>query len=159
MGLLDGDVENPQSKLMRYMMSGMVFALLLSLGVWYVFRYHTEKRTIGSFFEAVVAGDMQRAYEIWKPASSYTFENFVADWDEKGFYGPVKSYNIELAQMPENASGVIVVVAVSPFESFPTTREMEKHPRIKEVYLWVERSDQSISYAPSPPRRRTFFGR
>ncbi|HEX9760865.1 MAG TPA: hypothetical protein VGA40_08085, partial [Candidatus Acidoferrales bacterium] len=69
MGLLDGDVENPQSKLMRYMMSGMVFALLLSAGVWYVFRYHTEKKTIESFFEAVVAGDMQRAYEIWKPAS------------------------------------------------------------------------------------------
>jgi hypothetical protein len=156
-GLLDGDTEEPKSKLRRYILSGMVFALLMCVGVWWMFRFHTEKKTVESFLEAVVAGDTQLAYRIWKPQPSYTYQDFLADWGPQGTYGPVRSYRLETAQQPSGASGVIVVVELSPFEKFPENSEQEKLPKLKEVRLWVERGDQSLSFAPSLLERRTIF--
>jgi len=147
-GLLDGDSEEPKSKLRRYIVSGMAFALLVYLAAWWVLRFHTEKNTVDSFFDALVAGDTQLAYQIWKPQPSYKYENFLGDWGPQGVYGPVKSFRIETAQKPPNASGVVVVVELSPFEKFPEDSEQEKLPRLKEVRLWVERRDQSLSFAP-----------
>ena len=148
MGLLDGDAEEPQSKLRRYIVSGMVFALLVWLAVWWVLRFHTEKKTVDSFFEALVAGDTQLAYRIWKPGPSYRYEDFLADWGPQGLYGPVVTFRIETAHRPKNASGVVVMVAVSPLKPFPSQREPEKFIRVREVRLWVERRDQSLSFAP-----------
>jgi len=148
MGLLDGGAEEPNSKLRRYIVSGMVFALLVWLGAWWALRFHTEKETVESFLNALVAGDTQRAYQIWRPQPSYSYQDFLADWGPQGINGPVKSYRIETAQQPARASGVIVVVELSPFEKFPDNRDTQKLTRLKEVRLWVERRDQSISYAP-----------
>ncbi len=148
MGLLDGGSEEPRSKLRRYILTGAVFALLAGLGLWYVFRFHTEKKTVEQFLEALVAGDVQTAYRIWKPLPSYSFQDFLADWGPSGFYGPVKSYRIETARELKDASGVIFVVSVSPYASFPEDTDAEKRRSTKEVRIWVERKDQSLGFPP-----------
>lgn len=148
MGLLDGDAEEPSSKLRRYIVSGMAFALLVWLGAWWGLRFHAEKQTVESFLNALVAGDTQRAYQIWRPQPSYSYRDFLADWGPQGINGPVKNYRIETVQQPERGSGVIVVVELSPFEKFPDNSDTQKVNSLKEVRLWVERRDQSISYAP-----------
>jgi len=147
-GLLDGSSEEPRSKLRRYVLTGLVFAFLVALGLRYVFRFYKEKKTVDQFFQAVVAGDMQKAYQIWKPQSSYTLQDFLEDWGPLGYYGPVKSYRIETAQKPKNASGVIVVVEVSPYAPFPDNQNAEKQRLTKEVRIWLERKDQSLSFPP-----------
>lgn len=148
MGLLDGDAEEPKSKLRRYVVSGMVFALLVWLGVWWVFRFHAEKQTVEKFFEALSAGNTQEAYQIWKAQPTYTYEYFVQDWGPQGLYGPVASYRIENAEQPEKASGVVVVVSISPVKPFPSEKDGANFAKVKEVRLWVERKDQSLSFAP-----------
>jgi hypothetical protein len=154
--LLDGDAEEPHMKLNRYLITGIVLALLIAIAVWYQFRFYSEKKAVDRFFTVLVTGDTKAAYEIWVPPAaregqsltSYTYQDFLADWGPAGFYGPVKSYEIVVAENPKDGSGVIIVVSVSPFDQFPEQKDTEKQRRTKEVRLWVERRDNSISFAP-----------
>lgn len=148
MGLLDSTGEEPKSKLRRWIVTGAIFALLMALGIWWIFRFHSEKKAVEQFLHAVIAEDMQKAYQIWKPAASYTMKDFVEDWGPSGYYGPVKSYQIETAQQNSGASGVTIVVELSPFETFPDKNDKVKNYRNKEVRLWVESKDLSIGFAP-----------
>lgn len=147
MGLLDSDSEEPRSKLRRYVITGLVLVLLLALGVWYLVRFYPEKKAVGRFLDALVAGETERAYKIWNPQASYSYQDFLDDWGPQGYYGPVKSYRIETAQSPRDASGVIVVVELSPFQPFPGGNDPASR-RTREVRLWVERKDKSLGFPP-----------
>ncbi len=149
MSLLDSTSEEPRSKLRRYVVSALALVLLVTLAGWYLFRFHSEKNTVEHFFDALVAGDTERAYQIWKPQASYTYKDFLDDWGSSGYYGPVKSYRIETAQAaPREGSGVIVVVELSPYQPFPTDNDPVKNRRTKEVRIWVERRDKSLGFPP-----------
>jgi hypothetical protein len=149
LALFDKTSEPPDSKRLRYAVSGVALVILVALGAWFFFlRFLTEKHTIQDFMDAVVAQNYQRAFEIWKSHGSYTYKDFLADWALDGYYGPIKSYRIESASLPPNGgSGVVVVVEVNPFSPFPDSQD-PKSGRNKEIRLWVERSDQSISFPP-----------
>jgi len=148
-GLLDTASEEPRSKLRRYAVSGVVLALLLGLSAWYLFRFYPEKRTVEHFLDALVAGDAQRAYQLWKPSTSYSYKDFLDDWGPTGYYGPVKSYHLEAAMNPRGGgSGVIVAVELSPYQPFPADNDAAKNRRTKEVRIWVERGDKSLSFPP-----------
>ena len=149
MGLLDGDAEEPSHKLRRYIITGIVFVALLGGSVAYALRFHTEKKTVETFMDVLASGDLQQAYRVWKPNPGYSYEDFLADWGPTSEYGPVKSYRIEAAQLPKAASGVVVVVELSRHSPFPSDKDIEKSRTNKEVYLWVERSDQKLSFAPT----------
>ena len=149
MALFDKTSEEPDSKRLRYAVSGVALVILVAFGIWFFFlRFLNEKHTIEHFMDAVVAQNYQNAYEIWKSHGSYTYKDFLADWALDGYYGPIKSYRIESASLPPNGgSGVIVVVEVNPSAPFPENND-PKSGRNKEIRLWVERSDQSISFPP-----------
>jgi hypothetical protein len=148
MGLFDGKAEQPVDKRLRYAITGIVFALLLALGVSYLYRNHAEKRTIRQFLDTLVAGDQQQAYRIWKPNSAYSFDDFQKDWGPKGEFGPVRSYRLERAHKPNGGSGVIMVIEVCKFQPFPADSKGRESQQVKEVRLWVESSDKAISFAP-----------
>ena len=148
MGLLDASDEEPKSKLRRWIVTGVVFALLMAFGVWWMLRFHVEKQIVEQFLQAVIADDLQKAYQIWKPSGSYRYKDFVEDWSASGYYGPIKSYRIETAQKDSSASGVTVVVELSPFAPFPDKDDKVKNYRTIEVRLWVEGRDMSIGFAP-----------
>jgi len=147
-GLLDASDEEPKSKLRRWMVTGIVFALLMSFGIWWLLRFQAEKNTVEQFLQAVIADDLEKAYQIWKPSGSYSYKDFVDDWSTSGYYGPIKSYQIETAQQGKGASGVTVVVELSPFDSFPDKDDKVMNYRTKEVRLWVESRDMSMGFAP-----------
>ncbi len=148
--LLDERGEEPKSKRLRYAVSVVALVLLLGFWGWRSLRFASEEHTIDHFMNAVTAGNFQLAYQIWKPrqGTSYSFQDFLADWGDKGYYGPLKSYRREAASEPRNGgSGVIITVEISPFTPFPPTSD-PRSARNREVKLWVERSDQSISFPP-----------
>lgn len=150
MGLLDAS-EEPKSKMRRYAVTAVAFVILVSFGAWYswyLFFFMPERHTVEHFMNAVVGGDLPMAYQIWKPhGTSYSFQDFTSDWGPMGYYSPLKSYRIENANQPDNGSGVIVVVEISPFQPFPPTNDPQSG-RNREVSIWVERSDQSLSFPP-----------
>lgn len=127
-------------------------AIILILTVWFSFRFYPEKKATERFFNAVVAGDMNTAYQLWKPApgSSYKLQDFVADWGPTGYYGPVKSYSILKAKAPtDSATSVEIRVAISPFSPMPiANNEPEKSQKTKVVPLWVDTKDKSFSFPP-----------
>jgi hypothetical protein len=141
----------PEPRYRKYVKYGtliLVVVLVLSGTLWYLFRFHSEKTTADVFMEQVVAGQFQNAYQMWHAGASYAYSDFLQDWGPKGYYGPVRSYKIVTAHEPKDASGVIVVVDVSPFTPFPSDNDFEKARKTQEVRLWVQFTDHTISYAP-----------
>jgi hypothetical protein len=147
MTLFEAPAENPhKSRAMAFTFAAV--AILSAAGFWYTFRYYPEKRVAEHFFDALVAGDMARAYQLWQPGPSYKMPDFLADWGPNGYYGPVKSYYIVRESSPSGASGVVVEVAVSPFAPLPDAQDAEKSRRTKFVSVWVEAKDKSFSFPP-----------
>jgi hypothetical protein len=151
MSLLEPPADvHKTSRVMAFVIS--VAILVGAYLVWYTLRFYTEKKAAEQFFNAVVAGDMNTAYQLWKPGpgSSYKLQDFVADWGPTGYYGPVKSYSILKAKSPNgSATSVEVRVAISPFSPMPiANNEPEKSQKTKVVNVWVDTKDKSFSFPP-----------
>jgi len=149
MGLLDAGAEEPKSKALRYIISAAALVLLLGASLTYFLRYTTEKHTVERFMQAVATGDTQQAYQIWRPHPSFSYQDFLSFWGPSGYYSPIKSYRIESAEVPpKGGSGVVIVVEISAYDPFPKSEETVKSAQNREVELWIERSDQSMSFPP-----------
>ena len=148
-GILDSGPEEPKSKALRYGISGIALVLLIAGGLAYVLRNAREKRTVEHFMEAVVAGEMQKACEIWHPHPGFSCQDFVSFWGPNGYYSPMKSFRIESAEVPpKGGSGVVITVEISAYDPFPKPEETIKFAQNREVQIWVERTDQSLSFPP-----------
>jgi hypothetical protein len=149
MTLFDPPSAKPhKSRAMAFTVAAVTVVAILVL--WFVFRYYPEKRAAEHFFDALVAGNTERAYQIWKPSPSYSMKDFLADWGPEGYYGPVRSYEILRACAPRGANTVDVSVAVSPFSPMPDASDPEKSRKTKIVSVWVVISDKSLSFPPAP---------
>jgi hypothetical protein len=148
-GILDAGPEEPKSKALRYGISGVALVLFLSGAAWYFLRYASEKRTVGRFMDAIVAGDMQKACDIWHTHPGFSCQDFVSFWGPNGYYSPIKSFRMESAEVPpKGGSGVVVTVEISAYAPFPKPEDSVKFAQNREVQIWVERSDQSLSFPP-----------
>jgi hypothetical protein len=145
--LLEPAIEKPQKS--RVMVFTVVaLALTLAVVLWFTFRYYPEKKAAAHFFDALVAGDTNKAYELWKPSETYRLSDFTADWGPSGYYGPVKSYKIMGAKAPRKSDSIEVDIAISPFSPMPEASDGEKSQKTRVVRLWILPSDKSISFPP-----------
>lgn len=141
----------PESRRGRYIKYGLIIVAAvtaLSIGLWLVFRFHSEEAAVSKFMSEVVSGQYHKAYDMWSKTATYSYQDFLQDWGPKGYYGPVRSFQINGTKELQGASGVIIFVDVSPFRSFPSGNDFEKASKTKEVRLWVQFSNHSIAYAP-----------
>src|SRR3979490_3452299 len=67
MGILDAGAEEPNSKALRYVISGVAFAAMLAGALWYFLRFTPEKHTVERFMNAVVAGDRHQGEQNCDP--------------------------------------------------------------------------------------------
>lgn len=147
MSLLNPAVEKPhKSRAMAFTIVTLAVALLVIC--YFAFRYYPEKRAVEHFFDALVAGNTETAYQIWKPGTSYGLKDFLADWGPEGYYGPVKSYKIMKASAPVKANAVAVRVALSPFSPMPDASDAEKSRKTRVLSIWVLTKDKSFSFPP-----------
>ena len=148
MALFEAVEEHPNAKSRRRMILAIVLVVFVAAGLWWVLRYHKERVTILHFMTAVIAGNMQQAYQVWKPSPSYTFKDFQDDWGANGYYGPVRSFRIKDTDRPKASTAVAIKLELSPYQPFPADNDMAKQNKTKEVVLWVELKDESISFPP-----------
>jgi len=147
MSLLDPPVEKPKkSRVLAFTI--VVVVLVAATSLWFTFRYYGEEKVAARFFDALVAGDTAKAYELWKPSASYKMNDFLADWGTDGYYGPVRSYKIMSAKAPEKSNSVSVNVALSPYAPMPDATDAVKSSKTRVVTLWVMPSDKSITFPP-----------
>jgi len=126
-----------------------MFAALVIVAIvvlWLTFRYYPEKKAAEHFFDALVAGDTAKAYQLWKPGSSYAMKDFLADWGPQGYYGPVKSYKIIHAKAPKDSNTVAISTEISPYSPMPDASDAEKSRKTKVVEIWVLAADKSLSF-------------
>jgi hypothetical protein len=147
MSLLDPPAAKPEkSRAMAFTIAALTLVTIVVL--WFTFRYYPEKKVAERFFNALVAGDMAQAYQLWKPGSSYTMNDFLADWGDQGYYGPVKSYGIERARGPRGSTSVAITVKVSPYSPMPDPSDAEKSRKTRVVEVWILPRDKSFSFPP-----------
>ncbi|HXY01378.1 MAG TPA: hypothetical protein VEI54_10695 [Candidatus Limnocylindrales bacterium] len=139
-------VKTDKSRVWSFVLVAVAAALVVAL--WFTFRYYPEKKLTAQFFDALVAGDTDKAYALWKPTTSYRKDDFLADWGPDGYYGPVKSYKIMGAKAPRKSDSIAVNVAVSPFVPMPDASDGEKSRKTKVVTLWISPEDKSFSFPP-----------
>lgn len=128
--------------------TGVALVVALGVALWFMLRNYPEKKVAGQFFDALVAGDTDKAYALWKPTPSYRKNDFLADWGPGGYYGPVKSYKIMDATEPKKSDSVAVNVAISPYAPMPEASDAEKSRKTRVVTLWITPSDKSFSFPP-----------
>ena len=148
MSLLEppADVQKKSRAMIFTMTAAFIIAII---AVWFWLRFYPEKKAAEQFFNAVVAGDMNTAYQLWKPGPSYKMQDFVADWGPAGYYGPVKSYEIMKAKSPTGSTtSVEIRVAISPFSPMPNANDPEKSQKTKVVNVWIDSKDKSFSFPP-----------
>lgn len=147
MSLLDAN-QPESSKKPYYIILGVLVVFLIALFVWWSVRFDSEEKDAKTFFSAVAAGNLQQAYTLWKPAESYTFKDFQDAWGPSGYYGPVKSFEVESASAPRKSdSSVAVTVLVSPYQPFPKDGTAEAN-KTKTIVVWINRTSHSFSFPP-----------
>ena len=137
--------EHNKSRVMAF--TAVAVVAVLAVVLWFVFRYYPEKKVTEQFFDALVAGNTDQAYQLWKPTPSYRKDDFLADWGPTGYYGPVKSYKILRAKAPKDSTSVAVSIAISRFAPMPTEADANS-AKTKTVTLWITPSDKSFSFPP-----------
>ena len=148
MALLEPPPES-SNKTRVWIFVGGAIVVVAVIVLYFTFRFYPEQRASQHFFDALVAGDFNMAYKLWKPSPSYQIRDFMADWGPYGYYGPVKSYKIVRVHSPEGPSdSVAVEVAVSPFAPMPDQQDTEKSRRTRIVTVWVNSKDKSLSFPP-----------
>jgi hypothetical protein len=148
MALLEPPVEtSSKTRHLKFVAGALV--LLAAVVLYLTFRFYPEQRAVQRFFDALVAGDVKTAYQLWKPSSSYRMQDFLTDWGPYGYYGPVKSYKIIKISAPKDSSNSVAVeVAVSPFSPMPDASDAEKSRRTRVVTVWMNTEDKSFSFPP-----------
>lgn len=147
MSLLDANQPEP-SKTPRYIILGVMIVFLAVFLSWRAVRYDAEEKVATDFFSSLAAGDLQKAYTLWKPTADYSFKDFQDDWGPSGFYGPIKSFKIESAAAPRKSdTSVAVRVLVSPYTPFPKYDDT-RETKTKSIVIWVNRANHSLSLPP-----------
>jgi len=109
---------------------------ILGTSGYLYFRTWTEEQTLNRFFAALDSKDFRGAYRMWCPTDASCkynpFETFEKEW------GPSTPYSHGSAAKVDNIDfcGEGVVFNVS-------------YPNADPLILWVERSTNIISFAPS----------
>jgi hypothetical protein len=123
-----------------------VFGFLRGDGWW--FRYLPQELKVSRFFGALQNKDYNTAYGIWMndpqwqqhpgDHSKYPFNEFYRDWGPGGQWGLIKTQKVYGASgCPGGGSGIVVDVVVND--------------RSEHAQVWVEKSDNTLSFPPGGP--------
>jgi len=138
-GYLDqyGEGDERRAKLIKGIVLGILALIVLVALPWYLFKNHSEESKVKGFLDLVRKHDYTAAYKAWgcdnpKPCDSYDYKRFMEDWGDKSSVDP-KALRIEDSE--SCGSGVMLSVRAS---------------RDRLDTLWVEKSTNVISFAPTP---------
>ena len=112
MTLLDAKPEKPKGILRRYLVLWILLLVGSAAILFILFRNYREERAVARFLTSLQQGQFREAYQLWQPGPSYTYEDFLAGWGEKGDYGKVREFEI-LGSRSKGSNTVIVVARIN----------------------------------------------
>ncbi|MGD0224558.1 MAG: hypothetical protein ABSF71_19685 [Terriglobia bacterium] len=111
MTLLDATPPKPPLKVGRYTLVALAVIVVASAS-YIVFRNFPEERVISRFLTTLEVGNYQEAYRLWQPSSTYSYDDFLHDWGERGDYGKIRTFKI-LGSRSKGSGTVIVTVTIN----------------------------------------------
>ncbi len=114
MTLLDAQPPKPVTGIRRFVplpLLILIVALTIAMASYALWDY-PEERAVTNFLTAVENGQYQKAYQLWQPSKSYSFDDFMHDWGEHGDYGKIHSFEI-LDSKSKGSSTVVVTVSIN----------------------------------------------
>jgi hypothetical protein len=123
----------------RFLIRALLGAAALAvLGVvlYFSFRNWREDRRFDAFLDFLGKQDYQSAYRLWgcdpaQPCRDYNMDRFLEDWGPKSPQAAIAQAKV----VNSRTCGPGVIKTLQVGQSDP-------------VYLWVDKKDQIISYAP-----------
>jgi len=132
MTLLDATPPPPPRNIGRYILVALVVIVVVGAG-YFVFRDIPEERAISRFLTALEQGNYREAYQLWQPSSTYSYQDFLHDWGERGDYGKIRTFKV-LGSQSKGAGTVMVTVTINDRES--------------PLQLLVDRRTKGLAYTP-----------
>ncbi len=132
MSLMDAEVPKTRNPLIKTIILLAVLAIMISGLLAFKFWNYPEESAVTRFVASLEQGDYQKAYKLWQPAPSYSFDDFMHDWGPQGDYGKVRSARI-VASHSKGSQIVIVTVRIN-----------DQDPPLE---LVVERNTKSLGYS------------
>src|SRR5579872_5297751 len=135
-----GEGEEQRNRVIIRLIVSIVVLLVVGSLSWYLFKNHHQESVVRTFLQDVKRGDLQAAYRDWgctsaQACSGYAFDKFQEDWGSKARDGAPDPAVLGIKDSETCGTGVMLTVAVNP-------QRQEK--------LWVEKSSDTISFAPYP---------
>lgn len=137
-GYLDqyGADDERRGKIIKWTVIGVIALIVCTALPWYLFKNHGQERVVARFLGLVRQRDYTGAYKAWgctdPKTCSYSYQQFLEDWGDKSSVDPKV---LRLVDSESCGSGVMLTVRAS---------------RDRQDTLWVEKSNDSISFAPTP---------
>ncbi|HLI29927.1 MAG TPA: hypothetical protein VKV79_02360 [Terriglobia bacterium] len=132
--LMDAKPPKPKRGILKYIPLPVLILILAAIGslVTYSLWDYPEERAISQFLTTLEKGDYHKAYELWQPAPSYHFADFMHDWGPEGDYGKIRNFRI-LGATSKGRNTVLVMVRIN-----------DEDPPLS---LLVDRRTKGLSYS------------
>ena len=149
-GLLDSGAEEPQSKALRYGISGVALALLFAAGAMVCASLHAGKTHRRAFHGRGGRGRYAAGLPDLASACGFSYQDFLSFWGPNGLLQPDQELpHRNRARCRQRAAAAWWWWSRSARTShFRQPDDAVKSAQNREVELWVERSDQSMGFPP-----------
>ncbi len=104
----------PATGIQKYLPLPILILLVALIGSFlgYYFWNYREERAVSRFLTTLEREDYREAYRLWQPSPSYSFEDFLRDWGERGDFGKIRKFEI-LHSKSKGPNTVIVTVRIN----------------------------------------------
>jgi hypothetical protein len=132
MTLLDATPPKPPRKIGRYILMALA-VIIIVVTAYFVLRNLPEERAVSHFLTTLENGNYSEAYRLWQPSATYTYNDFLHDWGERGDFGKIRTFKI-LGSQAKGHNTVVVTLTVNDQEP----------PR----ELVVDRATKGLAFSP-----------
>jgi hypothetical protein len=127
-----------RTRLIRISSLILVIVVVLGVALYGIFKNYSEEQKAKAFVAALRSQDYQSAYRMWgctdaHPCREYPMTKFMDDWGPQSAHADEAAARIAVSQ--SCGSGVVIRL---------------EYPKAEAVPLWIERSNNVISFAPWP---------
>lgn len=128
--------EARRGRLIKRIILSVIGVAILGTVLYFQFRNFAEERQVKRFRELLQSQDYQTAYSLWgctaeTPCRDYSYERFLEDWGSKSPHADVSAVKVEKTRSCD--AGIIQIWDFGKDEK---------------VFLYVKRTDKTLSFAP-----------
>jgi hypothetical protein len=132
-----GAGEEKRERLWKRLAIALVVVLVAAGTLYYLFRNYREERQAKQFFQLLSNKQFKEAYALWgctdaAPCRDYNYDRFLEDWGPNSIHS--NTTKMKVVQTKSCSGGVIQVLRWEGSKD--------------EVFLWVNRPDLVLSFAP-----------